>query len=113
VPGATAHYGDLRFAGSASGAKLAGTFRVSILDDLVHLLMGAAGLAAARTAGGARGFLNGSGVLLLSLWFLGAAGIGGWLPLNAADNWLHFLLGVGLLGLGFAVDGDRVRTRAS
>jgi hypothetical protein len=24
-----------------------------------------------------------------------------WIPANSADNWLHLVLGVGLLGLGF------------
>ncbi len=104
LPGPTTHYGDLRFAGAGSGAKLAGLFQVSILHDAFHLLFGIAGLVSARTAAGARAFLTGGGILSLALWFLGAAGAGGWIPLNAPDNWLHFVLGIALLGLGFAAD---------
>jgi len=29
-------------------------------------------------------------------------------PFNTADNWLHFVLGVGMIGLGFAT--TRVRS---
>jgi hypothetical protein len=32
---------------------------------------------------------------------LGLVGAGDWIPLNAADNWLHFVLGIGLLGVGY------------
>jgi uncharacterized protein DUF4383 len=28
-------------------------------------------------------------------------------PMNTADNWLHFLLGVGMIGLGFATTRER------
>ncbi len=102
VPGVTAHYGDLGVAGDGSGAKLLDAFQVSILQDVVHVLFGIAGLVSARTASGARAFLIGGGILSLALWFLGAAGAGGWLSLNPADNWLHFLPGIAMIGLGYA-----------
>lgn len=111
VPGVTSHSGDLSFAGHAGGAELFGRFQVSILHNTVHLLLGIAGLASARTATGAREFLTMGGVLSLALWFLGAAGAGGWIPLNTADNWLHFLLGIGMIGLGSAA-GRRARAAA-
>jgi hypothetical protein len=38
----------------------------------------------------------------LSLWVLGVVGGGDWIPVNTADNWLHFALGIGMLALGFA-----------
>lgn len=109
VPGVTAHSGDLAFAGHKSGAMLLGRFQVSILHNAGHLLLGIAGLVSARTATGARAFLAWGGVLSLALWFLGAAGAGGWIPLNTADNWLHFLLGIGMIGLGFAAERGRAR----
>jgi hypothetical protein len=101
IPGLTTDYSDLAFAGHGSGAKLFGTFQVSILHDIVHLLVGAVGLALARTTDGARVFLTGGGTALLAFWALGAAGGAGWLPVNTADNWLHFALGLGVLALGF------------
>ena len=74
VPGVTTHYDDLSFAGHDSGAKLLGTFQVSILHNLVHLLFGIAGLALARTADGARTFLVGGGIAYLGLWFVAVVG---------------------------------------
>jgi hypothetical protein len=99
VPGITSHYGDLRFAGRGSGAKLLGLFRVSILLNLVHLLLGAAGLTLARAAETARAFLTGSGVVSIALWLLGVVGAGAWIPVDTADNWLHFVLGLALIAL--------------
>jgi Domain of unknown function (DUF4383) len=107
VPGVTTHYGNLGFAGHESGAKLLGTFQVSVLQNIVHLLFGLVGLVLARTADGAQTFLTGGGIVYLALWVLGAAGAGGWLPTNTADNWLHFLLGLGMIGLGFVAGRGR------
>jgi hypothetical protein len=101
VPGVTTHYGELSFAGHGSRAKLLAVFQVSILLDAVHVLFGIAGIALAKTAGGARSFLIGSGVAFLALWLLGIVGAGDWIPSNAADNWLHFVLGVATIGVGF------------
>jgi hypothetical protein len=107
VPGVTTHYGDLSFAGHGSGAKLLGTFQVSILHNLVHLLFGLAGLVLARTADGASGFLLWGGIAYLGLWVVAVVGAGRWLPANTADNWLHFLLGIALIGLGYAAGRGR------
>jgi Domain of unknown function (DUF4383) len=100
VPGATTHYGDLAFAGHASRAKLFGVFRVSILQDLVHLAIGSAGLGLARTLEGARTFLRVGGAVYLVLWLLGVVAAGRWIPVDTADNWLHFVLGLSLPALG-------------
>jgi hypothetical protein len=40
-------------------------------------------------------------VIYLALWILGILNGADWIPANSADNWLHLVLGVGLLGLGF------------
>jgi len=80
---------------------------VSILHNLFHLLFGGVGVVLARTAEGAGTFLTGGGIVYLGLWVTGAVGVAGWLPANTADNWLHFLLGIGLLGLGFAAGRKR------
>ena len=113
VPGVTSHYGDLSFAGHGSGAKLLGLFQVSILHNLFHLLFGVVGVVLARTAEGAATFLTGGGIVYLALWVLGAVGVAGWLPANTADNWLHFVLGIGLLGLGFAAGRSRSASHAA
>ena len=100
IPGITTHYGDLSF-GEDSGAKLLGIFQVSILHNLVHLLFGVVGWYLAKTWSGARTYLLGGGVIYLALWILGVLNGADWIPANTADNWLHLVLGVGLLGLGF------------
>ena len=109
VPGVTTHYGDLSFAGHDSGAKLLGTFQVSVLQNIVHLLFGIVGLVLARTADGAQTFLTGGGIVYLALWVVAVVGAEDWLPANTADNWLHFLLGIGMIGLGFVTGRGQAR----
>jgi hypothetical protein len=90
-----------------SGAELLGIFQVSVLHNIVHLLFGVAGIAAARTFGSARGYLIGGGVIYLVLWIYGLAIDHGsdanFVPLNDADNWLHLVLGIAMIGVGLAL----------
>ena len=110
IPGITTHYGDLAFAGENSDAELIGIFQVSILHNIVHLLFGIAGLALARTYEGARTYMIGGGVIYLVLWILCLVGGAEWIPSNDADHWLHFALGVVMIGLGFLTSRERVTT---
>jgi hypothetical protein len=107
IPGITTHYSDMAFAGEDSGAKLLGIFQVSVLHNIVHVLLGIAGLGLARTWEGARTYLIGGGVLYLALWLLGLVGGGDWIPVNSADNWLHFVVGLGMVALGFVTTRER------
>ena len=104
IPGITTNYSDLQWAGHESGAKLLGIFQVSVLHNFVHLLFGVAGLAMARTIAGARAFLVGGGAIYLVLWLYGLIvdhqSAANFVPLNNADNWLHLLLGLGMISLG-------------
>jgi hypothetical protein len=110
VPGLTTHLDRIAFAGPDSGAHLLGVFHVSVLHNLVHLLFGAVGLAMARTASTARAFLIGGGAVYLVLWLYGLvvdkASTANFVPVNAADDWLHLGLGVGMIGLGLALKGN-------
>uniref|UniRef100_UPI0031D0E39C DUF4383 domain-containing protein n=1 Tax=Saccharothrix mutabilis TaxID=33921 RepID=UPI0031D0E39C len=101
VPGV--RQGDLAFAGPHTGALLFGVFAVSVLHNLVHLLFGVLGVVASRWAGAARTFLVAGGFVYLLLWVWGSVvHEGGPLPVNPADNWLHFALGAGMVLLGVA-----------
>ena len=104
VPGITSHYSDMSFAGHHSTAKLLGIFQVSVLHNIVHLLFGAAGIAMARQPRTAYLFLVGGGVIYLVLWLYGLIidkdSSANFVPVNSADNWLHLLLGLGMIALG-------------
>jgi Domain of unknown function (DUF4383) len=100
VPGVTSDYGDLGFAGRGSRAQLLGVFQVSVLLNLLHLGLGVAGLVLARARDAAGTYLVGGGAVALAVWLLGVVAAGGWLPVDTADNWLHFVLGLAMVALG-------------
>jgi hypothetical protein len=58
----------------------------------------------ARTFSGARGFLVGGGAVYLVLWIYGLLidkdSGANFVPINSADDWLHFALGAGMVALG-------------
>lgn len=115
VPGVTTNYSDMEFAGHESEAELLGVFQVSVLHNIVHLLFGVAGLAMARSFNGARAFLLGGGAIYLVLWLYGLVvdrdSDANFVPMNAADDWLHLGLGLGMLALGALVPRTERRTR--
>ncbi len=105
IPGITTNYDTMTFAGHESEALLLGIFEVSILHNIVHLLFGVAGVAMARTVGAARSYLIGGGIIYLVLWLYGLIidkdSSANFVPVNSADDWLHFVLGVGMIALGY------------
>jgi uncharacterized protein DUF4383 len=111
IPGITTNYDEMSFAGNDSGAELLGIFQVSILHNIVHLLFGLAGVALARTVEGARTYLLGAGVIYVVLFVYGLIVDSGsntnFVPVNSADNWLHLILGIALLGGWFAFARER------
>jgi hypothetical protein len=113
IPGITSNYETLGFAGHDSEALLLGIFQVSVLHNIVHLLFGAAGIALARDAGQSRNYLIVGGAIYLVLWLygllIGQDSAANFVPVNTADNWLHFVLGVGMIGLGVALSRGNAR----
>ena len=116
VPGITGNYDQLGFAGHHSEALLLGLFQVSVLHNIVHLLFGAAGIALARSAAGARSFLLYGGVIYLVLFVYGLVipqdSAGNFVPLNGFDNILHLLLGVGMIALAVILTKGHSKARA-
>jgi hypothetical protein len=101
IPGVTTHlYDGLEFAGDDGNAELLGIFGVSVLHNIVHGLFGIAGLALSSTWNGARTYLIGGGAVYAALWLLGILGGADWIPSNDADNWLHLVLGAGMVAAG-------------
>jgi hypothetical protein len=111
IPGITTNFGDLSLAGHHSDARLFGLFQVSILHNIVHLLFGITGLALARTAAQARTYLVYGGAIYLVLFvyglIVGQESAANFVPVNTADDFLHLILGIGMIGLGLALTRDR------
>jgi arginine exporter protein ArgO len=115
IPGITTNYDSMTFAGHESDAKLLGIFEVSVLHNLVHLLFGVLGLALGRRADTAKYFLIGGGAIYLILWLYGLVidknDSANFVPLNSADDWLHFVLGIGMIALGVLTTRRTTATR--
>jgi hypothetical protein len=115
IPGITTNFDDITFAGNESGAELLGIFQVSILHNIVHGLFGIVGLFLARTMEGARTFLIGGGAIYLALALygiiVGTDSGANFVPLNGADDVLHILLGIGMIGLGYVLGRERIAER--
>ncbi|HLU97858.1 MAG TPA: DUF4383 domain-containing protein [Thermobifida alba] len=118
VPGVTSDYASLALSGHYSEARLFGVFQVSVLHNLLHLLLGAAGLAAAWLGARlSRLYLLAGGLVYLALWLYGALldlttveKLFGPVPSGTslvsfapADDWLRFLVAAGMLALYFLV----------
>jgi hypothetical protein len=115
IPGLTQNMEAMDGAGADSEAMLLGIFQVSVLHNIVHLLFGVAGLVVAARAMASRQFLIWGGVVYLALWVYGLFAAGSdqanFVPVNSADNWLHLVLGVGMILLGLFVGRDRSARR--
>jgi arginine exporter protein ArgO len=110
VPGLTSNLDLIEFAGHESGAELLGVFQVSVLHNLVHLLFGVIGIAAAREARWSRSYLIAGGAVYLVLWLYGLivdeTADANFVPVNSADDWLHLGLGVAMIALGVALSRE-------
>lgn len=112
IPGITTHYDRLsNFDGE--GALLLGIFGINFLESIVHLLYGAAGLAAARSASASRSYFLVGGAVYILLWIYGLVvdleSSANFIGINVAANWLHFVLGVVMVGIGLVLGGDRLQ----
>jgi hypothetical protein len=119
IPGLTLQLETIQFAGHESQALLLGVFQVSILHNIVHLLYGLVGLAAATGFAASKNYLIWGGVVYAALLiyglFLSGDHPANFVPLNSADNWLHGALAVTMILLGVLLGrrNDRVAGSAT
>lgn len=106
IPGITTNYDGLTtFDGE--GAKIFGIFGTNILENIAHALFAVAGFAAAASWAASKNYFIWGGVVYLALWLYGLLGgsdensSANFLGMNSASDWLHFLLGVVMVGIGF------------
>ncbi len=79
-----------------------------LLDNLVHLGFGVAGLACSRTARGAHAFLIGGGVAYFLFWQFGAVINPALVPFHNADVAVHLALVASMIGLAVLSGSHRV-----
>jgi Domain of unknown function (DUF4383) len=99
--------GFLPFLGGSytqTNSALLGLFKINLLHNLVHVVIGIAGLAAASSLANSRTFCQAVGVILLLLGVLGVfvASPLGLLYLGELDIPLHLVTGAVLAYFGFA-----------
>jgi len=95
--------GGMSMGADPAPASILGMFPVNLLHNIVHLLFGVWGLVASRSFAGAKMYAQVGGVIYLVLAICGffIPTTFGLIPIGGNDIWLHAVLGVALLGVGF------------
>lgn len=95
--------GGMEMSTEPATSLLLGIFPVNLLHNIVHLLFGIWGLVAARSWTGSKSYFKGAGIIyavLTVVGFLSPTGFG-LVPLGGNDIWLHAVLAVAMLAIGF------------
>ena len=104
VPGLTMNYNNIEM-GYGSDAMVLGVFQVGVLHNVIHLLLGAAGLALSRFSHSSRRYLRLGGGLAAVLWIFGLLvdqdSYANFIPLNTVDDWAYFVIAIVMIGLSF------------
>jgi hypothetical protein len=106
--------GGMAMGDAANAPRLLGLFPVNLLHNLVHILFGVWGLAAARSFTGAVAYCKLAGMIYLALAVIGlvAPTTFGLIPIGGNDVFLHTVLGVLLVWVGFMAKED-IRSAAA
>jgi hypothetical protein len=104
IPGVTTNYANLRWIGQDSTALLLGVFQVSILQNLVHAVTGAAGFLLSGSVREAKTYLTVAGAFYLLMGVFGLI-VSYWtaanlMAANTAGSILHLALSAALLASG-------------
>ncbi|HYK54230.1 MAG TPA: DUF4383 domain-containing protein [Candidatus Eremiobacteraceae bacterium] len=94
---------------SMTGTTLLGVAQVNVLHNIVHLIIGIAGLSMSRTEEGAGTFCKTFGIILLLIGIIGfiQPNLFGILPIGGGDIWIHLITGAILAVAGFATAPSR------
>jgi hypothetical protein len=114
--------GFLPFLGGSpnlEGKKLLGIFTVNLIHNLVHLVIGVAGITMSRSLGNATLFAKGVGVFLLAIGLIGIFNFpifantkDAFLPIGGIDVLLHLATGALALYVGFMAAEEGIPGRA-
>ena len=116
IPGITTDYDDLtRFDGE--GAKIFGIVGVNILENIVHGLYAVAGLIAASSWAASKNYFIWGGLVYLVVWIYGLviddSSSANFLGMNNASDWLHFVLSVTMIAIGYLLSRRVVADRTA
>lgn len=93
--------------GITTNGMLLGIFQVDMLHNLIHLISGiAAAVAASMSARAASMYFKGFGIIYAIVTVIGFVQMDtvlGLIMVNSADNLLHLVFTVALLGIGFGM----------
>jgi hypothetical protein len=97
---------------SMSDSSLFGIASVNIPHNIVHLIIGLAGLSGGRSEAGAAAFCKTFGIILLVIGLLGFVqpNLFGILPIGGYDIWIHLITGAILAYVGFTAPAPRNAT---
>ena len=105
IPGITTPHSHPEVTAQSGLGLLFGLFPVNLLHNIVHVLFGIWGIAAARSLGGARAYFRAVAVIYAVLGVMGLIpalrSTFGLIPLYGNDIWLHFLLAAVAAYFGF------------
>jgi len=105
IPGITTPHTHPEVTAQSGLGLLFGLFPVNLLHNIVHVLFGIWGIAAARSLGGARTYFRAVAVIYAILGVMGLIpalrSTFGLIPLYGNDIWLHFLLAAVAAYFGF------------
>lgn len=109
IVGVAGFFPQLGGSTSMASGTLLGVASVNVLHNIVHLIIGLAGLSGGRTDSGAASFGKTFGVILLLIGLLGflTPNLLGILPIGGYDIWIHLVSGAILAYVGFTATAPR------